>query len=141
MGSPALGAYLTQLKRGDAATPEVFTLIAEVGDITGPELSSNMEEVTSHSSGGFYQTIPTILSAGVISFPVNFVPSNATHSYAAGLTLDWKNRTKRNFQMVFPDGTIWPFAAFVSKIAMKSPVKPGLSADVTLTVTDAFTLA
>jgi hypothetical protein len=141
MTSPALAAYSTQLKRGDAATPEVFTLIAEVGDIEGPTLSSNMEEVTSHSSGGTYESIPTIQTLGKIKFPVNFVPTNATHSYSAGLVKDWKNRTLRNFQMIWPDGTIWAFAAYVAEVAMKAGVKPALSADVTLEVEATYTLA
>jgi hypothetical protein len=141
MTTGALAGYLTQLKRGDAATPENFTLIAEAGDIAGPELKTTMSDVTSHSSAGFLEQIPTIKQVGQIKFPVNFVPTNSTHSYAAGLVKDWNNETRRNFQMVWPDGTIWSFAAFVSGVAFKAPVKGPFTADVTVDVTGAPTLA
>lgn len=134
MTTPALAGYLTQLKRGDAATPEIFTLIAEVGDIAGPDLKSNMEVVTSHSSGGMEESIPTTQSVGQVKFPVNFVPSNATHSNAAGLVKDWRLKTFRNFQMVWPDASMCTFSAYVSEVAFKSGTKPVLTADVTLDI-------
>lgn len=140
MTTAALASYPTLLKRGDAATPEVFTTIAEVGDIDGPTLKSQMEDATSHSSAGWEEKIPTIQSVGQIKFPVNFIPSNATHSYAAGLVKDWYNRTKRNFQLYYPDATTCTFSAYVAEVAMKNPVKGKLTADVTLDVTGAPTL-
>jgi hypothetical protein len=142
MATGALASYNTLLKRGNAATPEVFTGVAECGDISGPTLKSNMEDVTNHNTGdGFEEFVPTTQSFGEIKFPCNFIPSNATQSYAAGFTLDWKNRTKRNWTMTFPDGTVWPFAGYVSEIAMKATVKGVLSADVTITLTGTNTLA
>jgi len=141
MTSAALAGYSTVLKRGNAATPEVFTTVAEVGDIDGPTLKSQMEDATSHSSGGWEEKVPTIQSVGQIKFPVNFVPTNATHSYAAGLVLDWKNKTLRNFQMVWPDATTWTFSAYVAEVAMKGSVKGKLTADITLDVSGAPTLA
>jgi hypothetical protein len=139
-----LAAFGTLLKRGNGATPEVFTSIAEVGDIDGPTLKAAMEDATNHgSTGGFEESLPTTLSMGQVKFPVNFIPTNTTHSYAAGLILDWKNKTKRNFQMVFPDGlsTTWAFSAYVEEVALKAPVKGILKADVTLTITGQPTLA
>lgn len=137
-----IAAFGTLLKRGNAATPEVFTTIAEVGDIAGPTLKTQLEDATNHgSSGSFEEKIPTVQSMGSIKFPVSFIPTNATHSYSAGIVLDWKNKTKRNFQMVFPDNTTWTFAAYVEQVDFKAPVKKVLTADITLTITGAPTLA
>lgn len=138
-------SFGTLMKIGDGATPtEAFTTIAEVLDITGPELTLGTEESTNHSSpGGWAEFVPTVKDGGEVGFEVNFLPSNATHSYAAGLIKDFDNKTKRNFQIVFPDSgnTTWLFAAFVTKFAPKAPVAGRLAADVTLKVTGQPTLA
>lgn len=134
----AIRAFGTLIKRGNGASPEVFTTIAEVGDIDGPTLKAQMEDVTNHSSsGGYEEKIPTTLSLGQIKFPVNFVPTGATHSSTTGIVADCKNRTKRNYQFVFPDtgATTYTFAVFVEEIAWKPSVKGVLRAEVTLSLT------
>lgn len=143
--SNALNSFGTLLKIGDGATPtEGFTTIAEVLDISGPALKANTEDVTSHSStGGWEESIPTTLAAGEVTFDVNFIPTTATQSQTSGLLRDLKNKTKRNFQLVFPDtgSTTWPFAAYVTGFEPKAPVKGKLSAAVTLMITGQPTLA
>jgi len=131
----------TLLKRGNGASPEVFTTIANVGDITGLDLKSTMEDSTTMSSAGVEESFPTIRSYGPVKFPVNFLNSDAGHNYSAGLVKDWNDRTKRNFQMVFSDSTTWSFSAYVEQITMKMPVKSIVKADVTLRVTGPATLA
>ena len=141
MPTNAVPSYATLLKRGNGATPEVFTAIAEVGDIAGPSLTAQMEDATNHGSGGYKEVIPTVLELGQIKFPINFLTTDATHNYTAGLVYDWKNRVKHNYQMVFPDSTTWTFPCYVEQVDIKAPVKGILSADVTLTVTGTPTLA
>lgn len=137
-----ISAFGTLLKSGNGATPEVFTAIAECLDIDGPAMKSRMEDATNHgSTNGFEESIPTTKTLGQVKFKLNFIPTGSTHSYAAGLIKDWYNRTKRNFQMVFPDSTTWSFSAHVEEVAVKAPVKGLLSADVTLNITGSPTLA
>jgi len=140
----AIAAFGTLLKIGDAATPEVFTTIAEVTDIGGITLSTATEDATNHSSaGGFEEKIPTTLAVGPVKFGINFVPTGPTHSYSTGLIKDWVNKTKRNFKLVFPDtgATTWSFAAYVTNVDIKAPVKGKLAADITLDVTGQPTLS
>jgi len=56
---------------------------------------------------------------------------------------DLKNRTKRNFQLVFPDvgATTWAFAAYVTGFEPSAPVDDLLGASVTLKITGQPTLA
>lgn len=137
-----MAAFGTLLKIGNGGTPETFTSIAKVGDIEGPSMKTNMADVTNHlSTGGYEEQLPTTRTMGSIKFPVSFIPTATTHSYSAGLVKDWVNKTKRNFQMVFPDSTTWTFAAYVEEISVKAGVKDPLSADITLTITGAPTLA
>ena len=114
MATGALSAFGTLLRIGDGATPENFTTITEVVEISGPNLALNTEDATSHDSpGGYEEWVGTILRTGEVSFDVNFLPTDATQSFAAGLILDQVNRTLRNFELVFTDvgATTWAFAA------------------------------
>lgn len=140
----AFSSFGTLLQMGDGATPEAFTTIAEVGDIAGPALSSDTAEATNHSStDGMEEVVPTILRTGQVTFPINFVPTAVTQGYTAGLLYHWKQRTKKNWKLIFPDGssTTWQFAAFIVGFAPKAPVNGILSADITLKVTGSPTLA
>jgi predicted secreted protein len=140
----AISSFGTLLKIGDGATPtENFTTIAEVQDISGPGLEQRTEEVTHHgSTGGWVERIGTLLDAGEVGFDINFLPTHATQDPSTGLIADMKNRTKRNFQLVFPDGssTTWEFTALVTGFEPDEPVEGKLSASVTLEVTGQPTL-
>ena len=139
----AISSFGTFLKKGDGATPtETFATIAELGDIEGPDMSLATEDVTHHgSTGGWDEFIGTILSGGEVSAPINFIPSNATHDMVTGLQADMTNRTKRNFQLVYPDagGNGYAFAALVTSFKPKAPVKGKLSADIKLKVSGPVT--
>lgn len=143
--SSAVNAFGTLLKIGDGATgTEGFTTIAEVSNISGPNLSLETIEVTNHSStAGWKERIGGLLDGGEVTFDLNFQPTATTHSYSAGLVKDMVNRTKRNFKLVFPDGssTTWQFAALVSKFSPKAPVNGQLSASVSLMISGQPTLA
>jgi len=58
------------------------------------------------------------------------------------LIADMKNRTKRNYELIFPDVgvTTWPFTALVTGFEPDEPVDDALSASVTLKITGKPTL-
>jgi hypothetical protein len=144
MVTAALSSFGTLLKKGNGATPEVFTTIAELTGIGGFDLSLAVEDATNmNSPGGIEEVIATLGKGDSVTFDINFVPTAATHGAATGLVADWQNKTRRNFQMVLPDAgsTTWSFPAYVTKISVKAPVKGKLSASVTLTPAGQPTLA
>lgn len=144
MSTGAIAAYGTLLKIGDGGSSETFTTIAEVRDISGPSLSADVKDVTSHDSeDGWDESITTILRGGEVSFALNFIPTETTHSYTSGLLEDYANRTRRNFQLVFSDtgSTTWNFAALVTGFEPTAGVADELTADVTLKITGKPTLA
>lgn len=138
-----LSSFGTFLKIGNGGTPtETFATVVNVGDIEGPDMSLDTEEVTSHSStDGWSEHIGTILNGGEVSFPINYIPGAATHDMDTGLQADMINRTKRNFQLVYPDvaGNGYAFAALVTGFKAKAPVKGALRADLKLKITSAVT--
>ncbi len=140
----AISSFGTLIKKGDGGSPESFTTIAELLDIEGPELGLDTEDVTSHSStDGWAEHIGTILNAGEVSFEVNYVPTNATHNATTGLIKDMTARTKRNFQLVFPDSgnTTWSFTALITSVGPTAPVRGALRGSIGLKLTGKPTLA
>ena len=141
-GIDAFGA-LFQI--GNGATPEIFTTVAEVTNISGPGLSLEAVDVTSHgSAGAFREKVGGLLDGGEITLDINFVPTGATHKKAVGgLLYNMTQRTVNNYQLQFPDvgATKWIFPALVTGFTPENPVEGKLGASVTLTVAGEPTLA
>ncbi len=133
-----LAAFGTLFKRG-AVT------IAQVKSISGPGLSLDTEDVTSHdSTAGWEEVVGTILRSGEVTLDLIYDPAAATHKYASGgLLYDLVSRTAQAFSLVFPDVavTTWTFNAFVTGFEPSAPVDGALSASVTLKITGQPTLA
>ena len=133
--SAAISAQGTLLKIGDGATPEAFTTISEITDLSGPNRSMNVKTFLTHSSpGAAMESIGVSLDNGEVGFEINYVAGSATH---IKLLADLNAFTKRNFQMVLPDAgvTTWAFTALVQKFDPSE--KPGdtLTAKLTLKLT------
>ena len=131
----------TLLKIGNGATSEVFTTIAEVKTISGPNITTEMLEATHmESPSGFREWLPSFKDAGEVSFEVNFLPSSTSHK---GLTTDQAARTKRNFKLVFPNtaATTWSFSAYITGFQPSAGVGDMLAAAITLRVTGAVTIS
>lgn len=140
----AISAFGTLLQIGDGGSPENFTTIAEVANISGPGLSLDAIDVTHHSStGGWREFVGGLLDGGVVSLDINYDPTDGTHDASTGLIADMVARTVRNFQLVFPDtaNTTWSFSALVTGFEPSEPVDNKLAASVTLKISGQPTLA
>lgn len=135
----AISSFGTLMKIGDGATPtETFTTIAEVLDITGPQVALATTEVTSHDSNGWREFIPTLKEGGEVTFDCNFF-AHTTQGFSGGLYNDLNNKTKRNFQTVFtttPAKTA-AYAAYVTSVKLAAPVDGALKGSITLKITGA----
>lgn len=139
----AISAFGTLLKRGNTATPEVFTTVGEVRNITGPNIKLDTEDVTNHdSTGGWEERIPTLLHGGDVKFDINYQPGLATHNATTGVIADMINRVRRNWQLVFPTAApiTWAFSGFVESFNPKEPVKGELAASIGIQITGQPTL-
>lgn len=137
MATSARSSHGTLLKVGDGGSPEAFTTIAEVLDISGPGTTLNTEDATNHDSGGWREPIPTILEGGEVTFELNYYKSASQTSMRTDMT----NRTKRNFQMVLPltvPETL-SFAGYVTNFEYSAPVEGILRASCTIMVTGPIT--
>lgn len=132
--SLAVPSHGTLLQIGDGGSPEVFTTIAEVLDITGPSIAVDTEDVTSHDSGGWREHIATLADAQEVEFSVNFIPGNTTHGPTGGIYEKLVNRAKANYRLVFPTvpAKQVTFAAYVTNFEIEAPVAGVLRANITL---------
>ena len=131
-------AFGTAFKRG-AVT------IAQVMNISGPGLSLDTEDVTTHdSTGGWEEVVGTILRSGEVSLDLVYDPAAATHKYASGgLLYDLVQKTAQTYSLVFSDtgSTTWSFSALVTGYEVSAPHDGALTATVKLKITGQPTLA
>ena len=113
--SEAVLATGVLLARGDAASPEVFTTLAEIQTVKPPGLSRNEIDVSTHNAG-VEEKILGMLRTGQIAGRCNWLPSNATHiNTGSGMHADILNNTQSNWRITFTDSpaTVFTMAARV----------------------------
>jgi hypothetical protein len=125
---PAIAAYGTQIQVLSSASPEEFTTISGVGDITGPTKDVGEIETTSHSTGIPHKTfMPTLIDDGELSFPCYFNPSDPTHSLQSpyGLENLAENRAVTKFRLINTDPArrTREFRGFVKTLNESYPVQ------------------
>lgn len=144
LATNAIPGYPTLLQIGDGGGPEAFTTIAEVTDLKPGAFKLDTADVTNMGSiNAWEEVIPTIVRSGEVSFTINFIPTTATHSQSGGLLRDLKNRTKRNFKIIFSDATLtaWQFGGYVVKFEPEAGIDKQLKASVSIKITGQPTLA
>lgn len=123
---------------------ESFTTIAQVRNISGPGMSLDVEDVTTHdSTGAWEEVVATVLRSGEVTLDLVWDPATPTHSNGVGLLAVMPRRATRNFKVIFPDAasTEWSFAAEVVSFEPDAPHDGALTASVTLKLTGEVTLA
>lgn len=117
-----------------------FTDIAELGDITLPSFMRNEFDATTQNRN-IDKYLLGVMRRDPITFPMNFIPNETTHSAAAGLLNLMRNNTLTGFQITIPlapSGTsVWVGSGQVKNFNnMKAPVDGKLSADVQIRLSD-----
>lgn len=116
----AISGVGAEFQLGNAASPEVFSKVAEVLSISGPELSAEQIEVTSlDSTGGYKEFIPGLLDGGTVSIEFNYIDGN-TNQETLRTRVSTVNQTASNYRVALPDSPISyvTFAAIVESYSM-----------------------
>lgn len=138
--------YGIHLARGDGASPEVFTDIAELADLSPPAMAKDSVEAThTDSTDGFREFIPGLKDGGEFTATVNLLPGNATqHNASDGALNDYINETTaRNWRITFPGSPAakWTFKAFITGFDANTPMDDKMTFDITFKVSGAPTIA
>jgi predicted secreted protein len=138
------------LKAEDSpAGSATYHTITNVTSISGPTLSRDTIDVTSHSStGGYREFINGLKDGGEVSFDLLYDPDDVTHNTNTttpnmGLLALYDSGATWEFTITFTDdtSTVWTFDAVVTSFEITAGIDDALKASVTLKVSGAPTLA
>lgn len=119
-----------------------YSTVAFVRDVSGPNLSLDPIEVTTHaSSGGWREFIPGLLDGGEVSLDLFIDLGEATQANSTGILSEITGRTVEGFRITWPDSSTATFNALVTSWQPGAVVDGALTGSVTLKVTGAVTFA
>ena len=129
-GEVGLGATIAF---GDGASPEVFTSVAEVVSMSGPNFSRESVDFTHMSSANDYKEFkPGMKDGGEVTFEGRWLPGDSSHDASTGVLSLFEAGSIDNWKLTFPDGSDFTFAAFVTGL---SPSIGGVDDPVNMSVT------
>lgn len=136
MAATQYAAIGTLLQRGNGASPEVFTTIAAVSDISGPKRKTDTIDTTSHdTTTGYKSFIGSLKEGGEVTGKLFFDPNDSTHNATSLGLIDLQDsRAVINWQIVFPTSPSrkYTFAGLVIGMDLMAAVAGPL--EITLTV-------
>jgi predicted secreted protein len=139
--SSAWWVYGSKLQLGDGATPEVFTNIAEVKDITPPQMIRDSNEVTNlDSTNGWKEFKSGFRDGGDVTFDCNWLPTDSTQDDTTGLLSTFEDDECHNWRIVLADslGTI-AFSGFITAYNGAMPMAATGNLSITIKVTGEVT--
>lgn len=121
---------------GDGAVPEVFTAVANVGDISGVGFSSDTIDVTTRENSAIEEFVGGMARQNEITISIVWDPQDTTHDENNGLMGLAISRAVTNFMLDFAPGGVsiftMVFAAVVTNFDGGFPLNDRLGAEVTL---------
>jgi predicted secreted protein len=132
-------AFGTSFRRGDGGTPETFTAIASVTDISAPGLARDTIDTTAHDTPDKWREfIGALKDGGEVSFDINYNPN--VHDT---LLADFDDVTPRSYRIVFPTTPqrTWTIKAIMTGFEPSAPVDDKLSASLSFKVSGKPTFA
>lgn len=139
----AISGVGAEFRLGDAASPEVYTKVAEVLSISGPELSAEQIEATSlDSTGGYKEFISGLLDGGTVSIEFNFVSGNSNQE-ALRTRVSTSNQSALNYRIALPDSpeTTVTFSGIVESYSMNVEAGSAVTVSVGVKISGAPTWA
>lgn len=129
----------TQFGIETTASPQAFTTIGEVKDITHSGKTVEFAEFTHmQSTSGYREYKPTFKNSGNFTFACNYVGDD-TGQDALETAVD--NSTLTNFEVVFPDDstTTLTFSAYVENYGFSNPMNGPIELNISIRITGAIT--
>jgi predicted secreted protein len=130
--------YGGAFKIGDAASPEVFTAVANVRSISGPSIAANAVDVTNMDSpGGYMESIKGLKDPGEITMELVMTGAGLT-----ALAAEMAKTGPTNYKVVYPAPVTktYSFAAFMTGMSHEAPVDDVMTVSVTYKIAGALTL-
>ena len=122
--SDAFWAFGSSFKMGDGGTPEYFTPVSEVIDMSTAFSRSSIEVTNQGSTQGWTEFVSGFRDGGVLTVQMNWLPNDATHDETTGLWEQFIDNENHNYQIILPDAlaTI-AFTGHITGFPPSLPVK------------------
>ncbi len=129
----------TNFQRGDGASPESFTTVGDVTQISGPQITKDEIEVTALDSTA-KEFLGALDDPGELTLELNWNPQDTEH---VNLRTDAEGSTVRNYRVVWSDvsSTQVTFAAEVMEFTISTEAQDAVKASVRLKISGALTWA
>ena len=132
MPTNAIIGHGSQFQRGNGATPESFSPLAQVTNIGPPTLSRDTQDATHMQSPQRWREFTSGLrDGGEASIELDYNRGQATD---LALLADFNSDASRNYRIVFPDGSNWTFNAFITSYDADVPLDGKMTASATFKV-------
>lgn len=134
-----MAAFGTKLQMG-SGNPVVYTDIAGVTEISGPNVDISTIDITNHNSpGGYAEFVTGIKDGGEVTVDLNYLPE--THKPLTDLLDPAVGTTTLSpWRIMFPTGDKWDFSALVTGFEATAPFDDKLTASLTLKISGKPTL-
>jgi len=118
------------------------TNVGNIRNISGPGISLDTADVTSHdSTGAWEQVVATILRSGEVTLDIVYDPANAQIKNASGgLLYLMTTRASSSFTITYPNASAVVFTGFVVGFEPAAPHDGALTASVKIKPTGVVTL-
>ena len=129
----AFDSFPRLVARAPAASPTIFTNIAEI-DVPGlPEISSNEYDSSTQNHTIDVYVVSSLLRRKAVPLTLNMLPSDPSQDHVAGLYYARFNNTFDGYMFSHAaSGLVWVASGFVTALAPKTPMEGKLQIGVTL---------
>jgi len=135
MTSSAFWAFGSSFKMGDGGTPEYFTPVSEVIDMSTAFSRASIEITNQGSSQGWTEFISGFRDGGTLTVLANWLPNDATQDETTGLWEQFIDDENHNYQIVLPDAlATLSFAGHISSFPPSLPVKDAAKVTVAIRI-------
>jgi hypothetical protein len=124
---------------GTAASPPVYTVVANCSDMTLPAKSDTVD--VTNFGDSYHRRAATLLDLGKITCKIFWRPEEPTHDATTGLRGLWINRTLAPVEFIYPDGATDAFNAYVTGFSVTGKVGGVFEATVEFSNSGPVTLA
>lgn len=136
-GSGVLVEGASAALTGGADGPEVFAAIAEVRSVSGPNMSSQVIDVTNmDSANNTREFISSWIDPGELTFAINHLPTNTNQQQ---LVTDMINSLRRNYRLEWTDAsgvvTACNMAGLVTGFGITNVIDDAVQSNVTIKLT------
>src|SRR5580704_5171595 len=129
---PAISSFDTQLLWGGPTSPPSYQLIGRLGDIKFNGVAIDMVDVSNQTSTA-HRMLGTLLKTGALTANHYWEPMSTQDQALFGIIITAPPALQQ-WEVIWPDGTIWTFNGYLSKWTPDASIGKALVAAIEITI-------